>query len=105
MTSSSTPINILRSSVALLMILPSMSSGASGPKKLPVCDGKHLRDVNIYGSVLPGSPVPGVVAPPAPPPVPPVIQPPEGASAPPPVPVPAPDKTSMRDAPRNHGSC
>src|SRR3546814_7691851 len=44
---------------------------ASGPKKLAVCNGHHLRDVNIYGSVLPGSPVPATTAPRAAPPIPP----------------------------------
>jgi hypothetical protein len=30
--------------------------------KLAVCNGHRLRDVNIYGSVLPGSPVPATTA-------------------------------------------
>ncbi len=35
-------------------------SGCMGShlKKLPVCDGHHLRAVNIYGSILPSLPVP-----------------------------------------------
>src|SRR3546814_9282958 len=46
--------------VCLIGSLPllGLAACASGPKKLAVCNGHHLRDVNIYGSVLPGSPVP-----------------------------------------------
>lgn len=35
-------------------------SGCMGShlKKLPVCDGKHRRPANIYGSILPTLPVP-----------------------------------------------
>ena len=40
-------------------------AGCTGQKmaKLVVCDGKHRRDANIYGSVLPGSTLPPVTAP------------------------------------------
>jgi hypothetical protein len=104
MTRSSTPSRTLRCAVILLATVPSLSSGASGPKKLPVCDGKHLRDVNIYGSVLPGSPIPAVVAPPAPPPVP-QIAPPGAGTPPPPVPASTPEKTSARAEPNHYRSC
>ena len=83
----------------------SASHAASKPKKLPVCDGKHLRDVNIYGSVLPGSPIPATVAPPAPPPVPQIKRPADGGAPPPPVPGAAPDKVSARAVARSVGSC
>src|SRR3546814_19366165 len=56
--------------VCLIGSLPllGLAACASGPKKLAVCNGHHLRDVNIYGSVLPGSPVPATTMPrPAPP--------------------------------------
>jgi hypothetical protein len=92
----------MRWTALLVAMLPSLSYGASGPKKLPVCNGKHLRDVNIYGSVLPGSPIPAVVAPPAPPPVPQIAPQPGGT---PPPPVPAPDKTSARADPKRYRSC
>ena len=87
MTNSPGMITALRGSAVLLVLFPSLSYGASGPKRLPVCNGKHLRDVNIHGSVLPGSPIPAVTAPPAPPPVP-QIKPPLGGEIPPPPPVP-----------------
>ena len=53
-----------------LLPLIGLTACVSGPKKLAVCNGHQLRDVNIYGSVLPGSPVPPVTAPRAAPPVP-----------------------------------
>lgn len=81
--------------------LPMSTSHAAKPKKLPVCDGKHLRDVNIYGSVLPGSPLPAIVAPPTPPPVPQIKQPTDAAPPPPP----APEKVSARAAPDALRSC
>lgn len=28
-----------------ILVVPTLAHGASGPKKLPVCNGKHLRDV------------------------------------------------------------
>lgn len=104
MKRSSSPIRLVRQLTMLVVAIPAVAHGASGPKKLPVCDGKHLRDVNIYGSVLPGSPIPAVVAPPAPPPVPQIKSPVDG-TPPPPVPGPAPAKTSARDVPRNYRSC
>ncbi len=93
-----------RLAVIGLVVLPSLTHAASGPKKLPVCDGKHLRDVNIYGSVLPGSPIPAVVAPPAPPPVPQIKAPVDG-TPPPPVPATGPAKTSARDLHSAGRSC
>ena len=90
-----------------ILVVPTLAHGASGPKKLPVCNGKHLRDVNIYGSVLPGSPIPAIVASPAPPPVPQIAPAPEGVPPPPPVPVPPADKskTSAVNTPRTYRSC
>lgn len=84
--------------------VPIAAHGASGPKKLPVCDGKHLRDANVYGSVLPGSPIPATVARPAPPPVPAIEKPLDG-TPPPPVPAPPRDKISARAEPADYGSC
>ncbi len=61
------------------------TTGAPKPKS---CDGHSRRPVNIYGSVLPGSPVPPTTAPvPAPPTPGPSGRPaksPSGAAAPPP---------------------
>lgn len=98
-------VRLLRRSAVIIVLLPSLAHGASGPKKLPVCNGKHLRDVNIYGSVLPGSPIPAATATPAPPPVPQIKRPIDGGPPPPPVPGPAPDKTSARAEPRAYESC
>lgn len=95
----------LRQAALVIALLPSLAHGASGPKKLPVCNGKHLREVNIYGSVLPGSPLPAIVAPPAPPPVPQINQPVDAGTPPPPVPAPLPEKTSARATPGTFGSC
>ena len=36
---------------------------AHAADKPPVCNGKDRRPVNLYGSVLPGSPTPALVAP------------------------------------------
>lgn len=105
MTRTSKLGKLLRRSAVIIVLLPSLAQGASGPKKLPVCNGKHLRDVNIHGSVLPGSPIPAVTAPPAPPPVPQIKRPIDGGPPPPPVPSPAPDKTSARAHSRAYGSC
>ncbi len=95
----------LRQAALASALLPALAHGASGPKKLPVCNGKHLREVNIYGSVLPGSPLPAIVAPPAPPPVPQIKQPIDAGTPPPPVPAPLPEKTSARATPSTLGSC
>lgn len=40
-------------------------AGCTGQKlaKLAVCDGKHLRPGNPYGSILPGAPIPATTAP------------------------------------------
>lgn len=105
LTRPSTIIRVLRRSAVMIALLPSLAQGASGPKKLPVCNGKHLREVNIYGSVLPGSPLPAIVAPPAPPPVPQIKQPVDADTPPPPVPAPLPEKTSARASPGAFGSC
>lgn len=91
----------LRQAALASALLPAFAHGASGPKKLPVCNGKHLREVNIYGSVLPGSPLPAIVAPPAPPPVPQIKQPVDVGTPPPPVP----EKTSARATAGTFGSC
>ena len=105
LTRPSTIIRVLHRSALIIALLPSLAHGASGPKKLPVCNGKHLREVNIYGSVLPGSPLPAIVAPPAPPPVPQIKQPADPGAPPPPVPAPLPEKTSARATPGTFGSC
>jgi hypothetical protein len=105
MTRTSKLGKLLRRSAVVIALLPSLAQGASGPKKLPVCNSKNLRDVNIYGSVLPGSPIPAVTAPPAPPPAPQITRPIDGGPPPPPVPSPAPDKTSARADPRAFESC
>lgn len=61
------------------------TTGASKPKS---CDGHSRRPVNIYGSVLPGSPVPATTAPVPPPPTPGAngrpAKSPTGTAAPPP---------------------
>lgn len=95
----------LRHAAVASALLPALAQGASGPKKLPICNGKHLRQVNIYGSVLPGSPLPAIVAPPAPPPVPEIKQPVDAGTPPPPVSAPLPEKTSARAIPGTFGSC
>lgn len=105
LTRPSTIIRALRRSAVIIILIPTLAQGASKPKKLPVCNGKHLRDVNIYGSVLPGSPLPAIVAPPAPPPVPQIKQPIDAGTPPPPVPAPLPEKTSARATPSTFGSC
>ena len=92
----------------LMGILPllGLAGCASGPKKLAVCNGQHLRDVNIYGSVLPGSPVPAVTAPRAVPPIPPLSHPEVGDPPPPPA-VPASPDDKISSAPRDarYASC
>jgi len=105
LTRPTTIVRALRRSAVVIALIPSLAQGASGPKKLPVCNGKHLREVNIYGSVLPGSPLPAIVAPPAPPPVPQIKQPVDAGTPPPPVPAPLFEKTSARATPGTLGSC
>lgn len=95
----------LRRCAVIVIVVPTLAFAASGPKKLPVCNGQHLRDVNIYGSVLPGSPLPAVVAPPAPPPTPQIRQPDGPSAPPPPVPSASGEKTSARAEPGTFGSC
>ena len=85
-----------------------LAACASGPKKLAVCNGHHLRNVNIYGSVLPGSPVPGTTAPRAAPPIPPLSHPGKGDPPPPPtVPGPSSPDAKVSFAPRDvrYASC
>jgi len=90
-------------------VVVALTACATGPKKLAVCDGHHLRDVNIYGSVLPGSPVPATTAPRSAPPVPQLVHPKPGdPSAPPAVPQPsAPGEDKISAAPREqlYASC
>ena len=72
-------------------------SGCTGThiKPVSVCDGKHRRPANLYGSILPSLPVP----------LPPsqqgagqsMVAPPSGATSPAPAPAPAPDPVLMRD--------
>ena len=74
-------------------------SGCTGThiKPVAVCDGKHRRPANLYGTILPSLPVPlpasqqgagqSMVAPPS------------GAALPAPVPAPSPDPVLMRDEP------
>jgi len=74
-------------------------SGCTGThiKPVAVCDGKHRRPANLYGTILPSLPVPlpasqqgagqSMVAPPS------------GAASPAPVPAPSPDPVLMRDEP------
>ena len=55
-----------RYAVAALLIVGSFGlNGCVGQKlaKLSVCDGKHLRPGNPYGSILPGAPIPPITAP------------------------------------------
>ena len=100
-----------RRSVAYLvggLVVLGAAGCASGPKKLAVCNGRHLRDVNIYGSVLPGSPVPATTAPRAAPPIPPLSHPRDGDPPPPPaVPSPSPSDDKVSLAPRgpHYASC
>lgn len=92
-----------------LGVVAALVGCATGPKKLAVCDGHHLRDVNIYGSVLPGSPVPATTAPRSAPPVPQLVHPKPGdPPAPPAVPQPAaPGEDKISAAPREqlYASC
>jgi hypothetical protein len=48
--------------IAISFALAACSS--TGPKKLAVCDGKHLRPANPYGTVL-ALPAEGAATPPA----------------------------------------
>lgn len=90
-------------------VVAALAGCATGPKKLAVCDGHHLRDVNIYGSVLPGSPVPATTAPRNAPPVPQLVHPKPGdPPAPPAVPQPAApgeDKISAAPTEQHYASC
>lgn len=94
--------------LASSLLLVGLGACASGPKKLAVCDGHHLREVNIYGSVLPGSPVPATTAPRAAPPIPAMSHPQAGDPPPPPA-VPAPsspdDKVSFAPRDARYASC
>lgn len=65
--------------------------------KLAVCDGKHRRDANPYGTVLPGAPPRAPADTWAPP-----SEPLKGDAAPT---VPPPAKTSAAAAPSNYASC
>ncbi|RZT46444.1 hypothetical protein EV283_3393 [Sphingomonas sp. BK036] len=56
----------LRCAVLLMAIGSGVGlTGCTGQKlaKLAVCDGKHLRPGNPYGSILPGAPIPATIAP------------------------------------------
>lgn len=90
-------------------VVAALAGCATGAKKLAVCDGHHLRDVNIYGSVLPGSPVPATTAPRSAPPVPQLAHPKPGdPPVPPAVPQPvAPGEDKISAAPREqlYASC
>ena len=41
-----------------LALLGLAACASSNPPKLATCNGKHLRDVNVHGTVLPGGTVP-----------------------------------------------
>ncbi|CAM5576027.1 hypothetical protein [Tardibacter chloracetimidivorans] len=45
--------------VPAIALLGAAGCASTNPPKLATCDGKHLRDVNIYGTVLPGGEQPG----------------------------------------------
>lgn len=60
-----------------LALLGLAGCASSNPPKLATCNGKHLRDVNVHGTVLPGGTVQAV---------------PDAGEAPPP-----PPKTGARD--------
>lgn len=88
-------------------------SGCMGShlKKLPVCDGKHHRPANLYGTILPTLPVPvppsgaGAAAPDGAPPSPTGA---EGSGTRPAGQLglePSPSKTSLRLAPVYYASC
>jgi hypothetical protein len=74
-------------------------SGCTGThiKPVAVCDGKHRRPANLYGTILPSLPVPlpasqqGVGQS--------MVAPPSGAASPAPAPAPTPDPVLMRDEP------
>lgn len=51
----------MRQPLLILLSTLSLAGCASGGGKLPVCDGKHLRPGNPYGSVL--APTEGAAAP------------------------------------------
>lgn len=57
--------------VSALALLGLAGCASSNPTKLATCNGKHLRDVNVHGTVLPGGTVQTVPdadeAPPPPP--------------------------------------
>ena len=65
----------MRAAACIVMALALGGCASLGKEKAPVCDGKHRRPANLYGTVL-------------------------DPTAPPPA---APDKLSA--LPQNHGSC
>lgn len=42
----------MRSAVCLIVVLALGGCASLGKTKAPVCDGKHRRPANLYGSVL-----------------------------------------------------
>lgn len=103
------PLRFASRLVTAFGVVAALAGCATGPKKLTVCDGHHLRDVNIYGSVLPGSPVPATTAPRSAPPMPPLVHPKPGDQPPPPaVPqsaAPGEDKISVAPREQLYASC
>jgi hypothetical protein len=43
--------------IALFVVLALASCATAEPPKVAVCDGKHRRPANLYGSVLPDAPL------------------------------------------------
>lgn len=56
------PSALVLASVALIVLTGCATAEAEKPA---ICDGKHRRPANIYGSVLPDIPLPGAPAAPA----------------------------------------
>ena len=42
----------MRAAVCMVIALALAGCAGLGPEKAPVCDGKHRRPANLYGSVL-----------------------------------------------------
>ena len=52
----------MKAILPVLLILAASGCASTSPQKAPVCDGKHRRAANLYGSVLPVAPLEGQAA-------------------------------------------
>ena len=79
-------------------------SGCAGSRIKPaaVCDGKHRRPANLYGTILPSLPVPMPLSQQGPGQS--IVAPPSGSTGPVPAPAPAPSAGSATEAPIGPGA-